>query len=158
MADDAKFTGWEKARAKLKSLPDKVADAVMQGMEDQAKEMVAAMKNFVPKDTGTLRDSIGWTWGPLPKDAKAVFQSRPVRRASRKVFITIYAGSKEAYYARWVEFGTAPHINAGLFKGSANPGTRARPFFYQVWRAKKKKAKAAVSRNVRKTIKQVAAQ
>jgi hypothetical protein len=73
------------------------------------------------------------------------------------LIITIYAGSDEAFHARWVEFGTAPHLNGGRFAGSSHPGTAAQPFFYPSYRATRKRAKGRVTRAVNKAAKRIAA-
>jgi HK97 gp10 family phage protein len=56
---------------------------------------------------------------------------------------TIYAGNDEAYYARWVEFGTVKMA--------------AQPFFYPSYRALRKKAKSNIKRSVTIAIREIAA-
>jgi HK97 gp10 family phage protein len=124
-------------------------------MERAAEQIVAMMKNLVPVDNGTLRDSIGWTWGKAPKGSLAVAAIKGGKADG--LTITIYAGNDKAYYARWVEFGTSPRANGGKFSGTKNPGTRARPFFYVSWRANKRSAKRIVRKGVRDAAKKVAA-
>ncbi|MDQ0456042.1 HK97 gp10 family phage protein [Rhizobium paknamense] len=140
---------------KLKRLPDQAKAEIKAGMEAAANGVVTMMKNLVPTDDGTLRDSIGWTWGKVPKGAGIVAAVKA--STGSDMTITIYAGSSEAYYARWVEYGTAPHKNGGRFAGSQNPGTTARPFFYVSWRASKKSAKRRVRKAVRTAARKVAA-
>lgn len=82
----------------------------------------------------------------------------------------ILAGDDVGWYARFVEFGTLPHrINPSNSQGSLyiggrwnppgkgvdHPGSRARPFFYGPYRARKKTAKKMVARAVSKAIKEV---
>ncbi|WP_461222623.1 hypothetical protein [Methylobacterium sp. CM6247] len=55
-----------------------------------------------------------------------------------------------------MEFGTAPHINGGLFAGTQNPGAKAQPFFYPLYRAYKKRVKARVFRATTKAAKAIA--
>lgn len=139
-------------KRKLELLRIKTADAVRPAMEEAAQELVDMMKRVVPHKHNTLRDSIGWTWGEAPGGS--------IRVAAGEVGfmrITIYAGSVAAYYARWVEFGTAPHTQGGMFKGTQSPGTRAEPFFFPSYRAQRKGMKKKVRDAVNKAVKEVAA-
>ncbi|MGV1803484.1 HK97 gp10 family phage protein [Agrobacterium vitis] len=150
----SKILNLAKLERKLKRLPDLAKSEIKAGMEAAADGVVAMMKNLVAVEDGTLRDSIGWTWGKVPKGAGIVAAVKS--QMGNDLSITIYAGSTEAYYARWVEYGTAPHKNGGMYAGSENPGTRARPFFYVSWRASKKSAKRAVRKAVRTAARKVA--
>jgi HK97 gp10 family phage protein len=109
-------------------------------MEQAANETVAMMKSLVPTDTGTLKESINWTWGAAPKGALTLGK---VKSRGNDLTITIYAGGPDAFHARWVEFGTSKMAK--------------QPYFYVSWRANRKRAKRAIGREVRKTAKQVAA-
>jgi HK97 gp10 family phage protein len=111
-------------------------------MEQSATEIVAMMKNLVAVDDGDLRDSIGWTWGKAPKGALTIATITGAGSAS-DLLLTIYAGNEKAYYARWVEFGTA--------------SSSAQPFFYVSYRALKKRTKSRITRATNKAAKQVAA-
>jgi HK97 gp10 family phage protein len=144
-----------KLNRKLKRLPDAATIEIRAGMEAAAEEIVAMMKSLVPVNDGALRASIGWTFGKAPKGSLAVAAVKS--GAAGDLTITIYAGNAEAYYARWVEFGTARHVNAGKFPGTQNPGTSARPFFYVSWRANKRTAKRLVRKGVRNAVKKVVA-
>lgn len=124
-------------------------------MEAKADEIVAMMKSLVPVDDGVLRDSIGWTWGKAPKGALVIASVQSTGEDG--MTITIYAGNSEAYYARWVEFGTARHVNGGKFAGSQHPGTTAQPFFYVSWRANKRRTVRAIRKATRDAAKKVAA-
>lgn len=132
---------------------------VGKAMERAAKNIVADMKKNVPVYAGpeitrsdgspiikgALRDSIAWTWGNAPKGAIIIAKSNQVRKGKSLMKITIYAGGKgpggDAFYARWVEFGTKQ------WAGS--------PFFFFTYRGHKRRAKAGVSRALNKAIKQV---
>jgi HK97 gp10 family phage protein len=56
---------------------------------------------------------------------------------------TIYVGDDEAYYARWIEFGTQKMA--------------AQPFFFVAYRALRKRSKSRIKRSQRKAAKKVAA-
>lgn len=71
--------------------------------------------------------------------------------------ITIYAGDEKAFYARWVEFGTAAHENGGRFQGTDHPGTVAQPFFFPAYRAHKKTVIAGMRKAIRSAVKQAVA-
>lgn len=151
----AKILNLARLDRKLKRLPTVAREPIRLGMEEAADEIVAMMKSLVPKDSGTLRDSIGWTWGKAPKGSMVMATAKGSLGAD--LTLTIYAGNSDAYYARWVEFGTAGHTNAGKFAGSDNPGTRAQPFFYVSWRANKRAVKRIVRKASRDAAKKVAA-
>jgi len=119
-----------------------------------ADDIVRLAKSLVEKDSGNLEDSIGWTWGAPPRGALTL--GKIARSALGKgLTITIYAGDESAYYARWVEFGTAPHINGGLFAGTSHPGTSAQPFFFPAYRANRKSAKREIRKATRTAARKV---
>lgn len=151
----SKILNLAKLDRKLKRLPDVAKSHIKSEMEKVADTIVSMMKSLVPKDDGTLMDSIGWTWGKAPKGSMVIAAVKS--GLAGDLTLTIYAGSAKAYYARWVEFGTGAHINGGMFKGTKNPGTNARPFFYVSWRANKKSAVRAVRKATRASARKVAA-
>ncbi len=124
-------------------------------MEKVADEIVRMMQSLVPYGDGTLMESIGWTWGKAPKGSMVL--STVKASLGGELTLTIFAGNSEAFYARWVEFGTAQHANGGMFPGTRHPGTNAQPFFYVSWRANKKSAVRAVRKATRDAAKKVAA-
>lgn len=119
-------------------------------MEAAAQDIVDMAQTLVAKgDSGELEEAIGWTWGDAPQGAMILGS---VKSKDGNLTITVYAGNSEAFYARWVEFGTAAHSTAkgGGTKagqaasanggGIAHPGAAAQPFFYVSYRANRKKA------------------
>lgn len=143
MATYAKVIGVAKLRRKLEALVAVGRDEIKRAMETSADEIVALAKNLVPVDKGDLKDSIGWTWGKAPKGAMTLgtVQSNEVDSGFT---ITIFAGNSEAYYSRFVEFGTQKMA--------------AQPYFYPSYRALRRRSKSRVTRAVTKAIKKVAAQ
>lgn len=143
MATYAKVIGVAKLRRKLDALVAVGRDEIKRAMETSADEIVALAKNLVPVDKGDLKDSIGWTWGKAPKGAMTLgtVQSNEVDSGFT---ITIFAGNSDAYYARWVEFGTQKMA--------------AQQYFYPSYRALRRRSKSRVTRAVTKAIKKVAAQ
>lgn len=143
MATGARIIGLAKLQKKLNAMPRIAKDEIKRALEQSADEIVELAKNLVPEDTGELRESIGWTYGKVPRGAMTlgkVFASK----LATDLTITIYAGNSEAYYSRFVEFGTQKMA--------------ARPYFYVSYRALRRRSKSRVTRAVTKAIKKVAAQ
>lgn len=132
--------------ARLQKVPEIARAAAQKAMEEGAQEIVDAMKAAVPVESGDLRDSIGWTWGDVPAGS---FTIADVRSGPRKgdqyatLRIKIYAGNRDAFYARFVEFGT-------------RTGMPAQPFFYSTWKQKRaafrKRIRDAVKRAMREAL------
>lgn len=119
------------------AIPERVAMEVRNAMEEIAEEIVAQMYQVAPHVTGDLAGSIGWTWGDAPKGSFTLGTVGKNEYATMR--ITIYAGGGDAFYARYQEFGTV--------KMPANP------FFFPVWRAKRKSVKNRITRAMNKAIK-----
>lgn len=149
------------------AVPERVKEAVRQELEAQAERIVQEMRSIAPKRTGRLAASINWTWGRAPAGSMTIGTvSAGGKRAGSKyatMSITLYAGDStttarqrrasgtrrrdanrsgyfDANYARYLEFGTSR--------------MRARPFFYPVWRARRRSVKTRVARAISKAIKQ----
>lgn len=140
-------------KRKLIRLKNETMPAVRPAMEKAAEIITATMRQYVPVEDGDLRASIGWTWGDAPRGSVSFSHSVAGNR------ITIFAGNEDAFYAKWVEFGTAPHniakgsgaksfVKSGR-AGVAHPGATARPFFYPAYRANKKAVKAMITQQIR---------
>lgn len=148
--------GLSKLQQKLSALPDAVKEEISKAMEQGAQEIVDFARRLVPVDEMTLYESIGWTWGEPPEGALVLARSK--RRQGDGLRITVYAGGGEAFYARWVEFGTAPHNVArgggtvagrrSLASGGGlgHPGARAQPFFFPAYRASRRRIRSRISR------------
>ena len=149
------IVGLDSLERKLKRLPKAMSDEIRGAMEAVADDIVRMMKSLVPVDSGDLQKSIGWTWGDAPRGSLTI--SRVVSGSRKPLTITIYAGDERAYHARWVEFGTAPHVNRGIFSGTQNPGTSAQPFFFVSYRANKRPGKAKIRKAINTSAKKVAA-
>ncbi len=153
-----KVIGLDRLNRKLALLPIVAQRKIRDAMEDGAREIVATMKSLVSVDSGDLRDSINWTWGSAPKGALtlATVRGSGVRSTGSENTITIYAGNAEAYYGRFVEFGTAAHTAGGMFAGATIPAIPASPFFFVSYRANRKRVKSKITRAVNKAAKEVA--
>ena len=118
--------------AKLRLLKPKVTRELATAAFKAGEEVATLARQFVPVDDGKLRDSIKVV---VPPD-----QFNPKVR--------VEAGGSEAYYARWVEFGTAAR--------GEHPGTPAQPYLFPAYRLMRKKIKGRFSRAMTKAAKEVA--
>ncbi|MEZ0169927.1 HK97-gp10 family putative phage morphogenesis protein [Microvirga sp. TS319] len=143
----------ERLLQKLAALPQRARAAIKPAVEQGAAEIIAMQKSLVPKETGALERSIQAVRGDVNR---RVGLSTGDVKGDPDLTVAIVAGDETAYYARWVEFGTAPHINGGKFKGSQNPGMRAQPFFYGPVRALRRRVKSRITRATRKAAREVA--
>ena len=128
-------------QARLAKVPDIARAAAANAMEEGAAELVAEMKRLAPVQSGALRDSIGWTWGDVPAGSFTIADVRSGKNAGEQyatLRIRIYTGSREAYYARWQEFGTK--------------NQPAQPFFHVTWRKEKAKFRNRIRAAVRAAI------
>lgn len=137
----AKIIGLAKLQQKLDRLPDIATEMIKAALEQSADEIVSLAKSLVPVDDGTLRESIGWTWGKAPRGSISL-GSMAAASLGGDLTITVYAGSSEAFYARWIEFGTKK--------------MSAQPYFFPSYRANKKHAKRRISKAVRDAARKVA--
>lgn len=127
------------------AIPRRVIEAARDTLEQNAEEIVADMRRVAPRGaTGALANSIGWTWGDAPKGSMVLGTVGGSEYATLR--ITIFAGTRDkslgdqdAFYARFQEFGTV--------KMAANP------FFFPVWRARRRRVKSRLTRNINKAIK-----
>ena len=136
----------QRLRARLAKIPDIAREAAAAAMEECAAEIVAEMKLLVPVDSGDLRDSIGWTWGDIPAGSFMIDEIRSGKNAGDQyatLRIKIYAGNKDAFYARFIEFGT-------------KTGVKAQPFFFAAYKkwGGKAKFRARIRAAIRKRIKE----
>jgi HK97 gp10 family phage protein len=158
MADDG---GLSRIQARMRAIPDAVQDAAKKALAKGADDIVAMAKSLCPTDSGALRESIGWVWGDeAPNGARVIATSREIEG----ITITIYAGSDEAYYASFVEFGTrAGKLGKRKQSGATglgrkvlrtHPGVTAQPFFFPAYQLNKKKVASRLKRSVNKAIKE----
>lgn len=129
--------------------------AAKQALAQSADEITEAIRAAAPQGkTGKLKKSIAQTWG-----GGAVRYSSLAGNVGEAgdpdLSVRISAGNSAVRYSHLVEFGTAPHINGGLFAGTEHPGTRAQPFFFPTYRKLRKRARSRLSRAITKAIKQL---
>lgn len=133
---------------RINAIPKSIKNEIKKSLETNAEKIVNSMKSYVPVDTGSLKNSIGWTWGRPPKGAMIL--GRASSQLGGELTITIYAGNAktmvagkdgkfEHQLARLIEFGTKE--------------MSAQPFFYPVWRINKKAIKRDINKSIRKAVK-----
>ena len=130
-------------RARLAKIPDVAREAAAAAMEEGAQEIVDAMKMAAPFKSGDLRDSIGWTWGEVPAGSFMIDEIRSGKNKGDQyatMRIKIYAGNRDAFYARFQEFGTR-----------SQP---AQPFFLPTWRKERAKFRRRIRDRIRKRIRE----
>ena len=130
-------------RARLAKIPDIASEAAAAAMEEGAQEIVDAMKMAAPFKSGDLRDSIGWTWGEVPAGSFMIDEIRSGKNKGDQyatMRIKIYAGNRDAFYARFQEFGTR-----------SQP---AQPFFLPTWRKERAKFRRRIRDRIRKRIRE----
>lgn len=137
-----KVLGLERLQRKLKQIPQEAKAEIRKALEASAEEIVKMAKNLAPVDQGDLQMSISWTWGEAPKGS-FVIGSVVGPNDKNDLTITIYAGGKDAFYARWIEFGTQK--------------MKEQPFFLPAYRSNRKRARARITRGITKAAKKVAA-
>lgn len=141
--------GREALKRRLRALPAVVLLDVRDGLAAAAKDVTDMQKRLAPVRDGDLRDSIQFNFG----DQKRVRYSQGSRGVKDALTVRITAGNSRVRYAHLVEFGAAPHIAGGLFKGAQHPGAPAQPFFYPAYRSRKKAAASRIKRVMRKSAK-----
>jgi HK97 gp10 family phage protein len=151
----AKLSRRENLLAKMAAMPPAVRSAVKQALAQGADEITEAMQRQAPEDTGKLKRSIRQTWGG-GKVAYSSLAGSAGEAGDPDLSVRISAGDSSVRYAHLVEFGTAPHLNGGLFAGSRHPGTAPRPFFFPVFRAYRRRARSRISRATTRAVKKVA--
>lgn len=144
-----KIKNRERLRKKLLALPDNIRAEIKPALEAGATQITELQYALVPRKTGLLRSSIDWGYGDPPEGAKIGAGKKSPPTGTNDLKISIWAGSREAYYARWVEFGTR------AAKGHA--ATRAQPFFYGPYRALRKTVIARIRSATNKALKKTAA-
>lgn len=142
MTSRTRVLGLERLNRKAHAMPGVIKAAIRDALGQGAQEVVDLMKSLVPVDQGELRDSIGWTFGRPPKGSIAIGSIPQDARDLLGLRVTIFAGNDKAFYARWVEFGTAK-----------NP---AQPFFFVAWRALKRRVKSRITRAINRELKRLA--
>jgi hypothetical protein len=137
---------------KIRAIKAKMGPQIRAEVQGSAQDIVSTQKTLAPVDAGDLKASIKFTMGDEDPPKYAHFKSK-ARDGDPRLTAIITAGNSNVRYPSIVEFGTAPHLNGGMFAGTQHPGTAPNPFFWPGYRAHKKKVKARIARAVNKAIK-----
>lgn len=122
---------------RLQSTVPGIEDAIKEATIVSAKEMVEKARSLAPEDSGDLKRSINYTVGQYRPDNANVRGT--TARNGGKDAVTVHAGDEKAYYADWVENGTASRPK--------------QPYFYPAYRLLRRKIKGRISRAMTKAIK-----
>ncbi|ASE38471.1 HK97-gp10 family putative phage morphogenesis protein [Brevundimonas vesicularis] len=126
----------ERARAKFRALPKAVRQNVETALEQNAEDLSAAIKRRVPVEYGDLQKSVTW------KKGAASSKSRD-QGSDPDLTVRVVEGDKDAFYAPFVEYGTAD--------------APAQPHFFPTYRSMRRRLKSRLSRAVSKAIKEAGA-
>tara|TARA_Y100000815_G_scaffold232876_2_gene223896 strand:- start:121890 stop:122360 length:471 start_codon:yes stop_codon:yes gene_type:complete len=145
--------GLDKLNRKLKTIPREAETAAKDAVVKGANEIAALQRSLVPVVDGDLQDSIHVT---NPGESTPPYSQPGGQRTAKDLEAIVTAGNSKVRYAHLVEFGTAQHVNAGIFAGTKNPGTTARPFFWPGFRALRKRVKSRITRSINKAVREAA--
>lgn len=140
---EVRVKGLKELNSFLQQLPAKLEANVLRGaLREGAKVVQADAKARVPKDTGRIAESIRVTTGL--KNGRVTAKVLAGGRSGAKQIMQrkgggLRVGYQQAFYAMWVEYGTAAHkivprnggflSFGGIFtKSVEHPGTQPRPF------------------------------
>lgn len=164
--------GLDRLKRQIAALPRLQVEAASGALQQNAAELAGAIARAVPARGGDLAASVGWApAGQSPATSasgafRASSTSSTVVKGGAGLAYEVYAGNNTAFYARFVEFGTAPGVRgekatdpSGRERKVArtHPGSRAQPFFFPTVRALKSRMKSRVVRSANKAAKAAAA-
>jgi HK97 gp10 family phage protein len=151
-----KVQNLDRLKKRLEAIPKAARVEIRKALEKGAQEIKTMARVMAPQDSGDLRESIDYTFGTYEAanpNVRGVVAGGGL--ADPDLSVTIHAGDAKAFYAAFVEFGTAPHPQGGQFAGTEHPGTPAQPFFFPAYRLLKKRVKGRISRAVRQAARNV---
>lgn len=158
--------GLERLKRQLRALPASVVANVSAAGDGGAEALASKIAAAAPGRR--LAKSVGWSNGDEPGNGAtaAPLTKGQQARATAGLHWRIFAGGVEAFWARWAEFGTAPHSSAkgasrksGKLqdKGPHVAGMPATPYFFPTVRAWKGSMKSRLTRAGNKAAKALAA-
>ena len=138
--------GLDQLTQRWSAIPGRVREAARQEMEKIADEIVTDMRRVAPKEDGLLAASIGWTWGDAPAGSMTV--GNVFGREYGTMRIVIHAGNETTIVTN--EMGERFQNAALQEHGTAE--MPANPFFFPVWRARRRSVKGRITRAINKAI------
>jgi hypothetical protein len=139
-----RFRGKKQSLFALKRLKPEIRLEIEKATEANAKEFAALARKWAPAREGGNQD--------LKKSTKAV----PMRDGAA-IRWRVVSGDEVAFYARMVEFGTAPGKRGDRTTNASgrrrkvlrtHPGTAAQPYFFPAYRALRSRLKRRLSRGL----------
>lgn len=147
-----KIHGKEHFLLQLSLLPQEIRAEVRRALETSAKEAVDLMRRFAPDDpstsAGDLKSSVGYKFGGSggAESTKSNAANARMAKLETGMAVTLYAGNQQTLVPG---AGGKMHQNARLQEfGTAD--MPANPFFFPAVRLTKKRARARLSRAIRK--------
>jgi len=146
-----KVSGQARLDQKLREMPEAVREAMSKAIAEGMEDLNDYQRRLAHRvwRTGELERSIGWGWvTPGQEGLEGLKKFRAANLGAKgalQLAAKAYAGrtpSGEAYWAKWVEFGTRK--------------MPPRPFFFPAYRIKKKQIKSKISLASRRAIKAIA--
>ena len=125
----------DRLNRRLRAIPVTVKKAVVPALQQSGSELVGAMRQLVPVDTGDLRDSIKYT---MPGNAAPPYSQPGGSRVAAENQVLVTAGNDGVRYPHLVEYGTAH--------------APAQPYFWPAFRLKRKKLANRIKRSVAKAV------
>lgn len=165
-----KVEGLKELEAALMKLEKQASrKTVLRNATKAAGNAVAGvMSSMAPIDQGDLSDSIlvsqkvksevgavayartmRATYGDKAAATKSMRDARRAAKGSAPPFVMFVGPNSNAFYAKFVEFGTSPFISGGKFAGAQNPGVQAQPFVRPAWDATQAEALQIIAREMR---------
>jgi HK97 gp10 family phage protein len=146
-----KVQNLERLKRRLAAIPKAARAEIHKALEKGAQEIKTMARVMAPQDSGDLRNSVDYTFGAFtPENSNVRGVQAGAGLGDPDLSVTIHAGDAKAFYAAFIEFGTAPHPQGGQFTGTQHPGTPAQPFFFPAYRLLKKRVKSRINRAVKK--------
>lgn len=148
LQDSVQVKGLKELGEALQTLPVKLERNVMRSaMRAGMKIIMDEARSNVPAKTGALRDSLR-------------ISTRSFRGT---VTAKVTVGNRQAWYGRFVEFGTAAHVIAskpgsllafggGFYRAVNHPGATPRPFMRPAFDSKHPQALQAFANKVRQVL------
>lgn len=149
----SRIKGLAKLNRKLREIPEAAKAAAHDAVVLGSNEIATLQRNVAPVDDGDLRDSIHVT---KPGETTPPYSQPGGSRTAGPLEAIVTAGNSKVRYAHLVEFGIAPHIAGGMFKGAQIPAIPAQPFFWPSYRALRTRVKSRITRAINKAVKHAA--
>jgi Bacteriophage HK97-gp10, putative tail-component len=136
---------------KLRRLRQNTQGPVRAALAKGGDDVVSMARRLAPDGRGEgdndYKSTIKWRFGA---DEGGGSDAKTGRSASTSISIT--AGDKKNPEGPWLEFGTAPFANKGIYSGTVNPGISPQPHFFPSYRANKKAIVKRLNKAIRDAI------